>query len=131
MYKQEALDSLECFRSNTAHILGDNDEKVKTIKTCMMLVQEAEETEKWIPVSERLPEFVKTVNEGYMDEMQASDIVLVTNGKEVGPSELVKDWETDESFWTDPCGYEWPIEVHMDADEIIAWMPLPEPYKEG
>lgn len=52
MYKQEALDSLECFRSNTAHILGDNDEKVKTIETCMMLVREAEETEqkhgKWI-----------------------------------------------------------------------------------
>ena len=43
MYKQEALDSLECFRSNTAHILGDNDEKVKTIETCMMLVQEIED----------------------------------------------------------------------------------------
>lgn len=130
IYKQEAIDAIEVYRRNTEHILGEDSEIVKAIKTCEMLVQEVEETERWIPVSERLPEFVKTVNEGYMDEMQLSDIVLVTNGKEIGPSELVKDGETDESFWAAPCGYEWPIGVHMDANEIIAWMPLPEPYKE-
>lgn len=43
MNKQEAIDSLECFRRNTAHILGDNDEKVKTIETCIMLVEEIED----------------------------------------------------------------------------------------
>lgn len=29
MHKQEAIDALECYKRNTAHILGDNDEKVK------------------------------------------------------------------------------------------------------
>ena len=71
MYKQEALDSLECFRSNTAHILGDNDEKVKTIETCMMLVQEAGEASEWISVTEGLPKLTTPV-----DEMVSSDFVL-------------------------------------------------------
>lgn len=84
----------------------------------------------WIPVSE-LPKFVKTVDEGLEDENQVSDIVLVTNGKEVGPSELGKYWDEDEPFWVDPWFYDWPIDVHMDANEIIAWMPLPEPFKGG
>lgn len=91
---------------------------------------EERKTGKWIPVSE-LPKFVKTVDEGLEEENQVSDIVLVTNGKEVGPSELVKYWDEDEPFWVDPWNYDWPIDVHMDANEIIAWMPLPEPFKGG
>lgn len=43
MNKQEAIDALECFRRNAAHILGDNAEKVKTIETCIMLVEEIED----------------------------------------------------------------------------------------
>ena len=58
MNKQEAIDALECFRSNTAHILGDNDEKVKTIETCIMLVREAEEAPSAQP---DLPSWAKKV----------------------------------------------------------------------
>ena len=43
MQKQEVIDALECYKRNTAHILGDNDEKVKTIETCIMLVEEIED----------------------------------------------------------------------------------------
>lgn len=43
IYKQEALDNLEAFRRNTAHILGEGDPQVKTIDTCKMLVDEVEE----------------------------------------------------------------------------------------
>ena len=43
IYKQEALDNLEVFRRNTAHILGEDDPQVKTIETCKMLVDEVEE----------------------------------------------------------------------------------------
>lgn len=103
MNKQEAIDSLECFRRNTAHILGDNDEKVKTIETCMMLVREAEETERWIPVSERLPEELTTVLITDKDgDVFLATFIEVING--------CAEWTTD---------------------GIIAWMPLPEPYKEG
>ena len=121
--------------------LIDKDELARKLNTGMNIIEVAQtimdmptieerKTGKWIPVSE-LPKFVKTVDEGLEEENQVSDIVLVTNGKEVGPSELVKYWDEDEPFWVDPWAYDWPIDVHMDANEIIAWMPLPEPFKGG
>lgn len=112
MYKQEALDSLECFRSNTAHILGDNDEKVKTIETCMMLVQEAEGTEKWIPVRERLPE-------------KKTEVIYSLENHYVSTGYMTdRDYEGNivELHWED-----------LESGVLIypeAWMPFPEPYKE-
>lgn len=40
---QEAIDVLEIYRRNMTHILGDQDEKVKVIETCQMLISELEE----------------------------------------------------------------------------------------
>lgn len=42
-YIQEALDILEIYKRNMIHILGDQDEKVKVIETCQMLISELEE----------------------------------------------------------------------------------------
>ena len=100
--KQEVLDVLECFRRNTAHILGDNDEKVKTIETCVMLVQEAEEAEKWIPVSEANPE--------------KCDYYLVTDSGLVGEAY----YDSDRRWWADG----------NKLKDVTAWMPLPEAFKE-
>ena len=43
MNKQEALDALELYHRNMEHILGPEDEKVKTIETCIRLVEEIED----------------------------------------------------------------------------------------
>lgn len=43
MNKQEALDALELYHRNTEHILGPEDEKVKTIETCIKLIEEIED----------------------------------------------------------------------------------------
>lgn len=62
---------------------------------------------KWIPVTEGLPE--------------AEEIVLVTDGRKTGQRIVVKAFrylDGDESKWHGPIG------MH----EVIAWMPLPEPY---
>ena len=49
MNKQEAIDVLEIFKANTEHILGEENEVVKAIKTCMMLVKEIETKQgEWI-----------------------------------------------------------------------------------
>ena len=62
--------------------------------------------DKWIPVSERLPEYHKevvTCSIGGFIEIQSLE-----DGDEY--------WENQHGDWT-------------DKDEVIAWMPLPEPYK--
>lgn len=43
-FKQEAIDAIEVYRRNTAHILGEDDEIVKTIGNCKKLVEEIEDT---------------------------------------------------------------------------------------
>ncbi|MBR6909080.1 MAG: hypothetical protein IKN35_02150 [Lachnospiraceae bacterium] len=58
IYKQEALDNLEVFRRNTAHILGEDDPQVKTIDTCKMLVDEVEEK----------PEIIRCKDWAHLDE---------------------------------------------------------------
>jgi hypothetical protein len=65
-----------------------------------------EQTE-WIPVSERLPEFNKNVltcrNGGFIEIQSLRDSY---DGY----------WEDQHRCWT-------------DLDEVVAWMPLPEPYR--
>ena len=39
---QEALDVLEIYKRNMIHILGDDNELVKVIETCQMLISELE-----------------------------------------------------------------------------------------
>ena len=43
IYKEEAIDAIEVYRRNMEHILGENNEVVKAIKTCEMLVEEVED----------------------------------------------------------------------------------------
>lgn len=63
----------------------------------------------WIPCSERLPK-----------EKQS---VLVTDGSVIWVCDIIS---TDEGYkWEDSHGY-W-----LDLDEWIAWMKLPELYREG
>lgn len=65
---------------------------------------------RWIPVSERLPE--------------CDDFVLVTCKMPFGNLctylEILR--RTNDGSWTDNLDYYSP-------DSVIAWMPLPEPYK--
>ena len=110
MYKQEALDSLECFRSNTAHILGNNDEKVKTIETCIMLVNEAEDSDRWTSVDEALPKLTTPV-----DEMVSSDFVLCIDSH--GEPVTCALWD-DGSF----------CDGYGNRRDVVKWMPIP---KEG
>lgn len=87
-------------------------------------VPSAEKTGEWIPVTERLPEEDKEVlisyryKEGEGDTSHA-DIDITTygqmyfGGNKVGNN---KHWRA-------------PFEYFHSNYEVIAWMPLPEPYK--
>lgn len=72
--------------------------------------------QQWIPCSERLPE-----KEGWY---------FVT----VHPDYIVPDsMHTDSLYWLDGKWwfFDYDARVAVWPDPIIAWMPLPEPYKRG
>lgn len=62
-----------------------------------------EDAQKWIPCSERLP-------------MTKDDYIITVKDKSLTWTDYV-EWSADYHWW----GY--------DDDMVIAWMPLPEPYK--
>ena len=77
----------------------------------------------WIPCSERLPE--KPVGVCYFDH----------DGKDVPGKEyivMIEDAiEPTSLYWTGDVWFS-PYGIDKDTEyDVIAWMPLPEPYKEG
>lgn len=66
---------------------------------------------KWIPVSERLPD----KNDNYLVTVEMKNIDY----------KFVAKWhfnKCEKPFWT---------EAEPTREKVIAWMPLPEPYKEN
>ena len=93
MSDQERADCIEC--ANEHRQLAD----------WLMELKERREADRWIPVSERLPE---SGNKAYL--------VTVDYGLGVTTS-CQRFFFNDEIGWND--------------DSVIAWKPLPEPYKEN
>ena len=81
--------------------IRDNIKPVVGGKSLDMAIKALEQ--KWIPVSERLPEI-----HNYMQEY------IVT----------IKGNFIRTAFFTETNGKSW-----WSIDDVIAWMPLPEPYK--
>ena len=86
---------------------------------------------KWIPVEERLPELKKTFGEDFEDYV--SDYVLVTTSE--AEITIARYWKEDEG--EDGCveyAYGWEdvvngAEFEHICGDVLAWMPLPKPYK--
>lgn len=136
MNKQEALDALELYHRNMEHILGPEDEKVKTIETCIKLVDEIEDlpsAQQWIPIKMRpMDTEEREYWENHFDyELTDEDAVLFDckmpdDGQEILVS--YRKWigmDKCEIY----CGC-YGLEGNGDWDGVVAWMPLPEPYKE-
>ena len=79
---------------------------------------------RWIPVSERLPEERKTISGPDMF-IDPSDEVLVQ--MKSGFMKVSRYWGSRERYKNRP----WIDLNYPTTDEVIAWMPLPERYKEG
>ena len=88
----------------------------------------------WIPVSERLPDNTDPVNitwvnhnpESYYADIKDKPFTATghyCNGRWWWYSVTCQDY-------LDEYGH-WDIDAMDDAIEVIAWMPLPEPYKKG
>lgn len=72
--------------------------------------------QKWIPCSERLPE--------------VSDYYLIQHPRRICPDEMAVAFYSVEEAELDK-NYTWEFKPFADCEEVIAWMPLPKPYKES
>ena len=71
---------------------------------------------KWIPISERLPE----APYGCLVTIWDTDFITMDEFENILP--YFVGWDGEQ--WNDADGKQCPFEV-------IAWMPLPKPYKDG
>ena len=129
---QEALDALERYRQNMIKIVGESSELVKAIQTCIRLVDEIEDKQHWIPIKTRpMDEEEREYWEDHFGyELADEDAVLFDckmpdDGQEILVS--YRKWiSMDKCEVDDGC---YGLEGNGDWDGVIAWMPVPEPYK--
>lgn len=109
MTKQEAVKILNKYDLNFCDINGNPIPPQDLAEAFDLAIEALQQEPKWIPVSERLPEEGLTV------------LILAENGQ-------IEFGQRDENKW------EWLAESIADywteAEEVIAWQPLPEPYEE-
>lgn len=97
---------------------SDEAEKHRCSDCGYRLAAEALANQQWIPISESLPEI--------------EDLYLVQTDSKYGGSDGKGAMDIDKfSLDEDGSGYwnYWP-NSHSGKTQVIAWMPLPEPYKE-
>ena len=82
----------------------------------------------WIPVTERLPEEEDSIFARYYGTDRWSKSMFRKKSREVIVTSVFEDGElhTEVAHTTDG---EWHVGVNVVPRTVIAWMPLPEPYK--
>jgi hypothetical protein len=121
MTREEAIYRLK----NTAW-LGTDKERAETEQAVDMAIEALQaKTGEWIPCSKRLPNkegLYMVTQKTYGDDYRFID--LFRYGKPTMPNRNVKGacWYRSDSEWGD---------VVYDDTDILAWRPLPKPYKGG
>ena len=88
------------------------------------------ELPKWIPCSERLPEEHESIWAKAKGTDRWSEAMWEKQSDEVIVTELFEDGTTRTDTACTHDG-EWYVKVKIVKRKIIAWMPLPEPWKGG
>ena len=116
----EAIDNIDWYHQNSTKdmVLGANPDlhqawyKAEDVYQSLESVPSAQPEPQWIPCSERLPEDVE------IGEEYPTVIFCTKDNVYVG-------------FYEYYLGGRWWAAEDYTVDNVIAWMPLPEPYKEG
>ena len=120
MNKSEIIERLKKIAEHAVHIAGEApfdmslDDGIAVHEAIELLeLPPAQPEQRWIPVTERLPEIDKEV--------------LVTDGKLCWVCSLFESPDIEDGLyqWEDNYGHWYEFETW------VAWMPLPEIYQEG
>ena len=95
---------------------------VQGICEAIDFIEEQPKVGEWIPCSERVPELHRVDMESEGEYYMISDSVIITDGERVSISE----YEIDDG---DCRG--WLAHDFEEIEDVIAWMPIPEPYRQG
>lgn len=108
------------------YFLTNNDYPKKDLDALKVAIKALEQEPKWIPVSERLPEkrgdYLVTQKATFTDYVYISVAGYALNLYDVDEYDFA---DKKRSGW-----YEYDSEWgYRELDDVIAWMPLPQPYK--
>ena len=131
MDKNEIIERLGEIAKHAVHIIGEEPfimslDDGTAVREAIDIIQQSRSQSHWIPCSERLPEkdgdYYVTVDPRYVPPgYKDTDKITWRNGK----------WVMVDYFVIDGEGHKMPEFKVIDVDiPIIAWMPLPEGYKE-
>lgn len=130
--KKIALEILELYRKAEESVIweysGDIEGELKELATEIekykkQIEDAAQPEQRWIPVSERLPEEDYRIGEG----VQYSDDVLITVFEKNDDDIIIDLGCTRDGEW-----YSQRTDCFIPSNwKVTAWMPLPEPYKEN
>lgn len=124
MDKNEIIERLGEIAKHAVHIIGEEPfimslDDGTAVREAIDIIQQSRSQSHWIPCSERLPEEDHWLGGS---GRQFSEKVMVT---------IVN--HSDEDTWVDmtyTIDGEWVCELPKYC-KIVAWMPLPEAYREG
>ena len=104
-------EAFEILRDTPIDIRSAREDDIHSLyATAQNMALDALERQMWIPCSERLPKI--------------NECVLV--------SDVAGYVQVAELYRNKKGKLKWESDIGLDLDcEVIAWMPLPEPYKEG
>lgn len=114
MSREEAIEILSDMRAEY-NLFGDEEEATR-YHVLSWAIQAMKDTQRWIPISERLPEpnsAYKDVLPYYLVQNEYGDMMVATFIKSNGEARV---WQQIYQYG----------EI---MDEIVAWMPLPDPWK--
>ena len=133
MNKQEIEKAIETLKDMKG-VFDTRSHKQYSLSALDLAISALEQqlTNGWIPVTERLPE-----EREEFEDIFDSDTLAVIDTKRYMVSDLVqvtvKDHEEDSVFVSDDCFVdgEWSyFDERTVRFEVLAWRPLPDPYKE-
>ena len=95
-------------------------EMVAGMRQIASIIENQPKIGEWIPCSERLPEMHREDMEAEGEYYMISNPVIVTDGQQI----YIAEYEDDMDY-----RYGWYSLGGEGYDNIIAWQPLPEPYR--